>query len=79
MTKRRTLRSTVDLDHRRLREQMRLPCGKSNRETLHRATNERLRRARTGELLALEGKVEFAVGWREMEAQELATWHPRRR
>ena len=73
------MRTTVDLDERRLRELMKLLGVKTKREALHRAMDECLRRARANDLLDLEGKVRFAVSWREMEEQELAAARPRRR
>ena len=73
------MRTTLSLDDNLIKELMEVTKAKTKTEAIHLAISEFLRRNKIEGLLALEGKIQFDLDWREMEELELKAQAERER
>jgi len=73
------MRTTMRLDGALIKELMAVTGAKTKTEAIHLAISEFLRRKKIEGLLALEGKIQLDLDWRELEELELKAQADRER
>lgn len=65
------MRTTLNLDEELIEELMKVTEAKTKVEAVNLAISEFIRRKKLAGLLALEGKVQLDLDWRDLEEREL--------
>ncbi len=73
------MRTTMSLDDGLVKELMKVTGARTKTAAIHLAISEFLRRKKIEELLALEGKIQLDLDWRELEELELKAQADRER
>ncbi len=73
------MRTTMSLDDGLIKELMKVTGARTKTAAIHLAISEFLRRKKIEELLALEGKIQLDLDWRELEELELKAQADRER